>query len=335
MRVTEKDRAVDASKMQSTRIDQSDTADSKDRSVAVLMCTYNGADYLREQLDSIGAQTFDGWTLYVSDDGSTDATLEVLSEYQLKWGQHRVLIFDGPRKGFAENFISLVRREQVKGTYFAFSDQDDIWFTDKLERSITCLESLVGSDPALYCSRTRLVDSARNVLGVSPLFSRAPAFENALVQSIAGANTMVINQPARDLLMRLPENMPLVAHDWLAYILVSGSGGKVVYDARPTLDYRQHSGNLIGANATFVEKLRRLKGMLSGRFARWNDANLTVLNAMAPLLSEQSRRILADFDSARSAGFFKRLASLRRAGVYRQTTRDNVILLVAACLGRI
>ncbi|RMN51777.1 Glycosyl transferase, group 2 protein [Pseudomonas syringae pv. apii] len=300
-----------------------------------MMCTYNGAAYLREQLESFAAQTFSDWVLYVSDDASTDDTLRILSDYQVLWGNQRLVIFNGPCKGFAENFISLVQRPEIEADYFAFSDQDDVWFSDKLERSVNRLEHLDSSKPALYCSRTRLVDADLKVIGVSPLFSKPPSFKNALVQSLAGANTMLINQTARGLLVRLPEHSPLIAHDWLTYLLVTGCGGEVCYDAQPCLDYRQHSGNLIGANASTRDRLVRFRKMLSGRFIEWNDANVAILKGMERVLTVENRAVLTDFDNGRKQPFFKRVSSLRKAGIYRQTVQGNLSLVVAICLRQV
>lgn len=270
--------------------------------VAILMCTYNGAAFLREQLESFASQSFTNWTLYVSDDASTDATRQVLADYQQRWGEDRMKVFDGPCQGFGKNFISLLKRPQVQACFYAFSDQDDVWFSDKLERSVSRLVTVPASKPALYCSRTRLVDAARNVVGFSPLFSRPPSFQNALVQSLAGANTMLINQPARELLMQLPKEADIIAHDWLAYMLVTACGGEAIYDAQASLDYRQHGNNLIGGNNRLMDRLNRLRRMLSGRFVEWNDANLRILNVMRPLLTPENRGVLEHFENGRTSG---------------------------------
>lgn len=335
MRFTETDVAGSASVMPDEQHLQVEINDSAHPRIAILMCTYNGAVYLRQQLDSLAEQTVTDWTLYVSDDGSTDATREVLADYQQRWGKDRLVVFDGPRKGFAENFISLIQRPAVRGDHFAFSDQDDVWFRDKLERSLSRLESVSQKVPALYCSRTRIVDASGNVIGQSPLFTRPLCFQNALVESIAGANTMLINQAARNLLLQLPDQAPLVAHDWLTYQLVTGSGGRIIYDAVPRLDYRQHGGNLIGANATLGDRLMHLRGMLSGRFVRWNDANTFILKKMCLLLTEENRETLAMFDVGRKMGLMNRVSALRKAGVYRQTRHGNLSLFLASCLGRV
>ncbi|WP_438280377.1 glycosyltransferase family 2 protein [Pseudomonas alabamensis] len=299
------------------------------------MCTYNGAAFLSEQLESFVSQSFGNWVLYVSDDGSTDGTRAILSNYQKRWGAERLHVFDGPRQGFAKNFISLLKRPEVEARCYAFSDQDDVWFADKLERSVARLVTLPAEKPALYCSRTQLVDDQRHVTGYSPLFLKPPSFQNALVQSLAGANTMVINQAACDVLRQLPAHANIVAHDWLAYLLVTGCGGNAFYDPQPTLEYRQHGGNVIGANNSVRDRLKRISKMLSGRFVAWNDANVDILRALSPLLTPDNRFILASFGRGRKAGLVARLLALRRAGVYRQTPAGNFTLLIAALLARI
>ncbi|WP_080265728.1 glycosyltransferase family 2 protein [Pseudomonas syringae] len=333
--LTEKPKADGASQLPGLGPVEADELFSGRPRVAILMCTYNGAAYLREQLDSFSAQTFSNWVLYVSDDASTDETLGILSDYQARWGCERLVVFSGPCKGFAENFISLIQRPEIEADYFAFSDQDDVWFSDKLERSVARLESVDSDTPALYCCRTRLVDADLKVIGVSPLFSKPPSFKNALVQSLAGANTMLINQAARGLLVQLPERSPLIAHDWLTYLLVTGSGGQVFYDADPCLYYRQHSGNLIGANASTRDRLMRFRKMLSGRFVEWNDANVAILKEMEFSLTVENRAVLTDFDNGRRQVGFKRLSTLRKSGIYRQTVQGNLSLILAVCLGRV
>lgn len=318
---------------QGSLAETSTTAGSVD--VAILMCTFNGAAYLQQQLDSFSNQSIRNWTLYVSDDSSTDATRSILLEYQQRWGADRLVIFDGPCKGFGKNFISLIRRPEVKGSFFAFSDQDDLWFSDKLERAVSRLLPLNNQMPALYCSRTRLIDAVGNVTGLSPLFSKPPSFQNALVQSLAGANTMLINPPARDLLLGLPEDTAVTAHDWLAYLLVTACGGVAIYDSNPSLDYRQHASNLIGANASYRDRFVRLKKMMSGRFVEWNNVNLHILNAALAMMTPENRATLKHFENGRKLNLPGRVMALLRSGVYRQTLPGNLTLYLAACLGKI
>ncbi|MDH0748956.1 glycosyltransferase family 2 protein [Pseudomonas sp. GD03842] len=310
-------------------------SDDGRESVAILMCTYNGASFLKEQLDSFEAQGFSNWTLYVSDDGSSDTTKAILTEYADRWGPHKLIIFDGPKKGFAQNFLSLIRRPDLTADYFAFSDQDDIWFGDKLGRGMAALARVEVDIPSMYCTRTRLIDEEGQVIGHSPDFEKPPSFQNALVQSIAGANTMLINSAARQILARVPVDAYVVAHDWLAYLLISGCGGQIHYDALPTLDYRQHGNNLIGSNSKWGDKLKRLVDMFSGQRKAWTDANLHILESIDAPLTEENRTIIAHFKRGRALGLPARLWEIKKSGVYRQTRSGSVSLYVAACLGKV
>ncbi|WP_254846382.1 glycosyltransferase family 2 protein [Pseudomonas koreensis] len=303
--------------------------------VAILMCTYNGQAYLKEQIDSLISQTHQNWTLYISDDGSTDGTLALLETYRELIDSQRIHLFSGPREGFAKNFMSLVRNENVEGDFFAFSDQDDIWHNDKLERGIRQLQSFPRNQPALYCSRTRLINENRKVIGFSPKFNRPPLFQNALIQSIAGANTMLLNGAARDLLNRTSPDIPVVAHDWLAYLLTTACGGKVIYDSEPTLDYRQHGGNVIGSNSSIKERILRLGKLIDGRFSRWSDVNLSILEPLEEDLTASNRQTVHDFKKARQSTLLQRFRLMRSSGIYRQTLMGNISLILAIYLNKI
>lgn len=305
------------------------------KKVAILVCTYNGQRFLREQLDSFINQTHENWTIHVSDDGSTDATLEILEEYKKQLGEDKIAIWHGPRQGFAKNFLSLIKNREIVADYFAFSDQDDIWLADKLTRSIAQIPQTPTNKPHMYCSRTKLVDTNLAPLGFSPLFTKRPCFENALVQSLAGANTMLINNAARNLMCRIVDDAPVVAHDWLAYLLVTGCGGQVVFDQQPTLLYRQHEDNLIGANATFRNQIIRILKMLSGRFSEWSTQNLITLNSIRTELTEDNKCTLERFEAARKSGLFSRLCLMKKSGVHRQTLKGNISLVAAAILNKI
>ena len=197
--------------------------------VAVLMCTMQGQHFLAEQLNSIATQTHPRWAIWASDDGSDDHTHAILEYYQSHWGEDRISIHAGPAEGSTANFLSLTCRADIDADYFAYADQDDIWESDKLERAVNWLKTVPDGVPALYGSRTLLVDARNQHIGYSPLFDREPDFRNALVQSIAGGNTMVFNRAARDLLRQAGENVEAVTHDWWAYMLVTSCGGAVHY----------------------------------------------------------------------------------------------------------
>jgi glycosyltransferase involved in cell wall biosynthesis len=303
--------------------------------VAILLCTYQGGQYLPEQLDSFGKQSHLAWSVWVSDDGSQDNTLDILRSYQEVWGPDRLSVLAGPRKGFAANFMSLICREDISADYYAMSDQDDIWHADKLERAAQWLKTVPQDVPALYCTRTELVDEGGGKLGYSPLFRRRPSFRNALVQNVAGGNTMVFNNAARKLLITAGPDVKVAAHDWWAYIVVSGCGGKVFYDPIPSLLYRQHAKNLIGANTGMRARFERIGKLFRGHLRAWTDQHIIAMQPIIPSLSQDNLHTFDRFTSARQRSLIPRVFGIWRCGIYRQTRLGNLGLLAAAILNRI
>jgi glycosyltransferase involved in cell wall biosynthesis len=303
--------------------------------VAILLCTYNGRHYLAEQLNTFAAQTHANWEVWASDDGSQDDTRVILKDYQQQWPPGRLSIYFGPAKGFAANFLSLICKADIEADYYAYSDQDDIWEPNKLARAVEWLETISEKIPALYCSRTRIVDADNNEIGVSPLFSKPPSFANALMQNIGGGNTMVFNNAARNLMREAGGNLSVVTHDWWTYMVVTGCGGAVFYDSEPTLRYRQHDGNLVGMNSTWAARFKRIIGMLwENRLKSWNDSNIACLHKLQHKLTLENREILENFAKARQVKLMPRLIHLKRSGIYRQTLLGNLALMVAAIFGK-
>jgi glycosyltransferase involved in cell wall biosynthesis len=303
--------------------------------VAILMCTFRGEKHLRRQLETIFAQSYRDWTLYVSDDGSDDETLAILEEFRVRSGGRQFRVFAGPRRGFASNFFSLIARKQVRGLYYAFTDQDDEWDVDKLLRAVTRLKCMPPDAPVLYGSRAEIVDEHGAHLGYSKRFRRPSSFANALVQNMVSGNTMVLNDGALELIRNAGTDLDVSAHDWWAYLLVTGSGGLMIYDHYPTIRYRQHDRNLYGSNVSWRAMLTRIKRMFAGDFREWNDRNMVALRAISSLLHEDNRRLIELFDQARRGSRARRLLGLYQAGVYRQTLVGQLGLAVAAVADRL
>jgi glycosyltransferase involved in cell wall biosynthesis len=144
--------------------------------VAVLLCTMQGQHFLAEQLNSIATQSHPSWAIWASDDGSDDHTHAILEYYQSHWGEDRISIHAGPAEGSTANFLSLSCRVDIDADYFAYADQDDVWESDKLERAVDWLHSIPPDVPALYGSRTLLVDARNQHIGYSPLFRARARF---------------------------------------------------------------------------------------------------------------------------------------------------------------
>jgi glycosyltransferase involved in cell wall biosynthesis len=302
--------------------------------VAILLCAKDGAAFLGEQLRSFADQQHRNWSLIVSDDGSRDGTRDVIERFATDHPQ-RVVIRNGPERGVCANFLSLANDRTIDADYFAFSDQDDIWHADKLARALAWLAEAPDGTPALYCGRTELMTVDGQSYGLSPLFRRPPAFRNALVQNLAGGNTMVFNRAAKKLLEAAGAH-EVVLHDWWLYQLASAAGGTIRYDPRPSLKYRQHRDNLVGSNHGWRPRLARVRMMLGGRFRDWNATNIAALCRLPPhLITPENRKTLELFAAARTASLAKRLVYLRQSGVYRQTLLGNLGLLAAAVMKRI
>lgn len=300
--------------------------------VAILMCTYNGGRFLHEQLASFLSQNHEHWELWVSDDGSTDDTLDIVRGFG--GGEKRVTVVPGPRSGFAANFLSLLRHAGVDAEYFAWSDQDDIWFPDKLSRAIARLQMVDPEIPAVYSGRTELVNAAGEKIRLSRCFKKMPSFRNALCQNIGGGNTMVLNRAARELLNcgEIPE---VVAHDWWAYQLITGAGGVMLYDPEPVLQYRQYGNNQIGENLSFRARMIRLHLIFSGEYRKWNEKNINALACRRDSLSPENIEIYDSFVTAfRCEEIFTRLKYLRKSGIYRQSILEDMILRAASLLNR-
>jgi len=298
--------------------------------VHILLATFNGARFLKEQLDSIAAQSHANWTLTVSDDGSTDDTLPVVCSFSKEMLQP-IRVIQGPGLGLTQNFFHLLR--QVTPTdsndLFAFCDQDDVWHASKLDRAIDWHLSQGHQVPYLYCSKTQYVNEMLEPLGESPGLQRPACFSNALVQNIVSGNTMVINLMALEGMVQIkPEHS--VWHDWTAYLAVTAMGGTVGFDNIPSLLYRQHHANVIGSNQGLYAQLRRIIPIWQGRYKNWMDTNLDAMRDIEKLLSHEAKQCIADLERMRAAsGIGERIRFFRRSNIRRQSAISNLSLWAA------
>lgn len=305
--------------------------------VAILLATYNGADRLREQLDSYLTQSYPPQAILISDDGSTDATPRIVRDFIAAHPGVAITLYDGPRRGAAGNFLSLLQRVPETIDIVAFSDQDDVWLPHKIERGVLALrQAETMGAPLLYCGRSWECDDNLGNKRLSRGLKRAAGFGHALVQNVAAGNTMMLNRAALRLTQQASaEAREVVVHDWWLYQIISGAGGRIIFDHEPLLLYRQHGGNLIGANRGLRAKTARLSTLLSGGFRRWNTINIRALQASRERLTPENRSILDRFASDRDRRLLHRLAMPRRIGLYRQGLQGSLSLYLAALLGRI
>ncbi len=291
--------------------------------INILMSVYNGEQFLPEQLESLAAQrNCPDWTLLWRDDGSSDRSVEILSDFK---GARRV-IDDQTRLGPAISFLRLLEAANDDADAFAFCDQDDVWLPDKLSRAWQWLSSQPLDRPALYFGRQHLVDPRLRPISLSPAFRRPPGFCNALAQNIAAGCTVMMNAAARKLIVAAPPPPQGSMHDWWTYILVSGAGGAMRADNRPVILYRQHKNNAVGANASLIR--RTISAFKRGpeQFVAIFQAHLDALNLIHPLLSPEARESLSLLQSLRELPRLTRIQRLSASGLYRQHFVEDLFL---------
>ena len=226
--------------------------------IAILMSTYNGEKYLREQIDSFFAQTYKDWRLFVRDDGSKDDTLSILQEYATKNPEKVSIVRDVKENlGAGKSFMHLL--EKAEADYYMFSDQDDVWMDDKIKRTLKKLQSIEGQygkdTPIGVFTDLSVVDSELNVLMPSLWKgdNRHPEYIRNFYKQWTNRHatygcTQMINRAAKNIVLpyRQLEGVQGAHDNWVEYLLIKN--GKYDYLDEPTILYRQHGTNVVGAN---------------------------------------------------------------------------------------
>lgn len=289
------------------------TSTSANPNIVVILGSYNCERFISEQIETIRSQTYPPSTIMVSDDGSTDETRSILAGFG-----DAIKLVDGPRTGYANNYLELLKAVPKSASHLALSDQDDHWFEDKLERAITRLSQVKPTRPALYGSASIVCDVELARQGPSKKVDASRiGFRHAMAQNFAGGNTFVLNRAAIELVQSaLPCSIPV--HDWWLYLLISGGGGEVLYDDEPSLLYRQHPSNAIGANGGAAATTARGVRMLNGTYRNWNTANLGALQKFKKVLDPKASALVERVMVDRDAGLRRRVELMTKHGLQRQ-----------------
>lgn len=278
--------------------------------INVLLSAYNGEKYIRQQLDSIFAQILpEGFTLkvIVRDDGSTDGTLDILDEYCKKY-DGLFTYYTGENLKPARSFWHLLKN-CPQADFYAFSDQDDFWYSDKLKRAIESLQAEYNQDiPLLYSSNVMVADAELNRIAVMNAGKEYTDLGHILIYNLSNGCTQVFNNCARDEFVKYDMDRNLVImHDRLAD-LITAMFGKIIYDDRPSMLYRQHGNNVCGEQSlgkikSFFKRVKRFFG--SSNSVRSDRARL-FLKIYSDRLSEEQKKLLW------SVGFYKTDKSARK-----------------------
>ena len=216
--------------------------------IDILMATYNGEKYLREQIDSILEQSYTDFRLLISDDCSTDKTRNILNEYVEK--DNRVVVFlQNKNLGVVKNFEYLMNK--VESEYFMFSDQDDFWYKDKIKKSLKRIEEmdcdLVYSDLEVVNQNLDIIYSSYwKLKGFYKKIKKYNNFESLYLNNFVKGSTMLVKSKWIEKILPLPEKSKYILHDYWTALIVSRFG-KMAYIDEPLVKYRQHIKNRIGS----------------------------------------------------------------------------------------
>ncbi|WP_160170272.1 glycosyltransferase [Sulfitobacter noctilucicola] len=305
-----------------------------------MLCTYNGAEHLSAQLQSYVAQSHQNWALWVSDDGSTDDTMQILERFQADHEDaYEIRILSGPGKGPAQNFMTTLCNAELPVGYIALSDQDDVWEPEKLTRALTQMTADAVNNPAeipvIYGAQSIHTDAKLRPIGRSVKPSRPATFGNALVQNVVSGHSCILSPAAVGLVRRTgaPDGIPY--HDWWLYLLVAAAGGRILIDDAATLKYRQHESNILGAHRGWRAKTARVRMVLQREYGDWIDCNLHALSELKDELPEATNASVEELLNDPARYGLARIRLLKRLGIYQQTRAGNAVLWLAAFLGRV
>ncbi|MBR3251482.1 MAG: glycosyltransferase family 2 protein [Erysipelotrichaceae bacterium] len=258
----------------------------------VLLSTYNGEKYLREQLDSLLCQDLKPDKIFIRDDGSKDETVRILEEYAKN--NECIEYYCGNNLGPAKSFFELINKCE-EADYYSLCDQDDVWFKDKLSRAVELLEQEDSGKPLLYCSKYTLTDKDLNPINsnVSDLYNFSD-FPHSLIYHTAPGCTFVFNNEARKRIVEYDaEKEYCLIHDAIIHKVVC-MFGKMILDNESHMYYRQHGDNEIGMNADKVKVfIGRVKRFLNGKIRNYrSNTAKSLLNVYGKECSEKNMDLL-------------------------------------------
>lgn len=292
--------------------------------VDLLLATYQGAEFLPEQLDSIQRQSYRRIHLIARDDGSRDHSRELLKNHVLQ------LLETQENLGCKLNFSKLL--QHAKAPYICFADQDDVWLPHKVEESLDAMrkaEKIYGQNTPILV-HTDLIVVDQNLKEISPSFwnyaglnpHEHSSFNRLLVQNCVTGCAMMINRPLADLAGDIPQEAKM--HDWWL-ALVASAFGKIIAVNHPSILYRQHGKNTIGAQKLgIIHLLKRFlkEGLIKSRTGRKQQAQ-AFLKRYDIKLAEKQRQALNAVIQADEHSWLKNTLNAYSNDIYRTNLLSN------------
>ena len=291
--------------------------------ILVLLSTYNGEKYLKEQLDSIlNQRTMHEVDIFVRDDGSTDGTIGMLKSYEEKYSSRfRVLYEDNI--GYIKSYFELIRRAEGYD-YYALSDQDDIWLDEKIDVAISMCEEKLESEPMLYGSSSFLVNDQLEKMGETQKDLRGITWNNVLIQNIFPGHTQVFNNALCSVLKKEIDCSKVYVHDfWITYMALLY--GTTIFDNESHTLYRQHGTNTVGFGKNAFEWIcERLKRIVNNDNKKIATQIYYFYETCQNDMDEELKQKVEDFIFSQKT-VWKRISYLIRTKVYRQKKFETVL----------
>lgn len=301
------------------------------KKIVVLLSTYNGEKYLKEQIDSIlNQKSFHQIDLMVRDDGSSDGTKTILKFYEEKYPE-RVKVNFEKNIGYIHSFFELIR-EAEGYDYYALSDQDDIWLEDKIETAIKACEGEGYEGPLLYGSSSFLVNDKLEIMGETQKNLKGITWDNLLIQNFFPGHTQVFNHALCEILKADVDCSKIYVHDfWITYMAFLH--GKVIFDNESHTYYRQHGTNTVGFGKNsvewIVERIRRIGHSDNKKIAVQIQY---FYDTCAEDMDEELKTKVEEFIRSQS-NFWKRSSYLFRTNLYRQKSFETILFKILYLLG--
>lgn len=298
-----------------------------DKKVAVIMSTYNGESFIREQMESILEQTYKNIEIIVRDDGSKDGTVAIVKEYQKK--HKNIKLYEGENLGFVKSFFELLKLTEAD--YYSYADQDDIWIENKIELAVNSLNKLDNTKPNMVFGNSDYYDENMSFIGTGEK-NKEYSFLQALFACIGQGMTMTVNKKTRDMII---ENMPKSCffHDWWTYLLCIGLGN-VEYNNVTTVKYRRRKQNATSEGQGYIRLLMwRIKNLLFKNGMK--DIKQQMLNFKEIYyndLTEENKKII-DLFSNEKYNFFIALKKAFYPQRIRRSLIDDLMLRIIFILG--
>ena len=294
--------------------------------VNILMSTYNGQQFLAEQIRSIQDQSYTDWTLFIRDDGSSDNTKEILKDFEHQ--DSRIHLIDNDKSdnlGVIKSFHKLVNHDRAD--YYFFSDQDDVWLPNKLELSLKEAQNYLADLPLMVYMDLKVVNQDLEIMTESMVKSQSHHANTELVQELT-ENTVtggvaMINHALAEMWQ---ETDDILMHDWYLALLASAFGNLVFID-QPGELYRQHSDNVLGART------------LSKRFKKWirphilfavywdliKNSQKQARHLLQMPLSQSNRELIEAFVTIMDKPMLDRFRILRKYGLRKNKAFHTLV----------